>query len=142
VFCRLHAVQLHRDREKFEDAGVNLVVIGQGEPEAGARFARQHGLDGLTLLVDTRRESYKAAGAKKATFNELLGPVVVAKGMIRGLLGRKVQGRIDGHPSQLGGVLVVDTSGEVVYAHLAEDASDNPPNSEVLDAARRASGAG
>jgi prostamide/prostaglandin F2alpha synthase len=138
VFCREHALQLQRDRDKFEEAGVSLVVIGQGEPADGARFVESQGLEGLPLLVDTRRESYKAAGAKKATVNELVGPVVMAKGVLRALRGGQRQGRTVGHPAQLGGVLVVDTDGAVVYAHLSEDASDTPPNEEVLEAARRA----
>jgi peroxiredoxin len=142
VFCREHAMQLHRDREKFEDAGVELVVIGQGEPEDGRRFVEKHRLDGLPLLVDTRRDSYKAAGTKKATFNELLGPVVVAKGLVRGVMSRQRQGRTVGHPAQLGGVLVIEPSGEVAYAHLADDASDTAPQSDVLAAARRASRTG
>jgi hypothetical protein len=142
VFCREHAVQLHRDREEFEDAGVSLVVIGQGTPKHAEHFMDSYDLEGMTLLVDPERKTYKAAGTKKATVDELFGPTVVAKGIVRGLRGGLTQGRTVGHPAQLGGVLVVDTDGRVAYAHLADDASDNPPNSEVLEAARAASGAG
>jgi prostamide/prostaglandin F2alpha synthase len=137
VFCREHAVQLHRDREEFEAAGVRLVVIGQGRPKHARRFEEQHDLD-LTLLVDPDRKTYKAAGAKVATFGELLGPRVVAKGVRTALSERVVQGRTQGHPAQLGGVLVVAPGGEVTWAHLADDAGDNPPNADVLEAARKA----
>ena len=41
-------------------------------------------------------------------------------------------------PAQLGGVLVIRPGDEIVYAHLSEDVSDIPPNSEVLAAARAA----
>src|SRR4051812_47563469 len=131
-------MQLHRDREKFEEAGASLVVIGQGEPADGARFIESQRLEGLPLLVDTKRESYKAAGAKKATVNELVGPAVFAKGVIRSLRSGQRQGRTVGHPAQLGGVLVVNTDGTEVYAHLSDDASDTPLNEEVLAAARTA----
>ena len=51
-----------------------------------------------------------------------------------------MQGRIVGHAAQLGGVLIVKPDGSIPYAHLSEDASDNPPNDEVLAAARAAAG--
>src|ERR1700750_2498053 len=45
TFCRSHAVQLHRDRQKFEAAGVRLAVIGQGTPAHAAHFAESHELE-------------------------------------------------------------------------------------------------
>jgi AhpC/TSA antioxidant enzyme len=134
-------VQLHRDRKRFEEAGARLVVVGQGRPEQAEHFRESQGLD-LELFVDSRREAYKAAGTKVATFNELLGPAVVAKGLRRAVASRVHQGRTVGHPAQLGGVLVVMPDGSIPYAHLSEDASDNPPNDEVLDALGRATRAG
>ena len=130
-------MQLHRDRDEFEAAGVRLTVIGQGTPRQARHFEEQHDLD-LTLLVDPHRKTYKAAGAKVATLSELLGPRVVAKGLRTALSERLVQGRTQGHPAQLGGVLVIAPGGAVTWAHLANDAGDNPPNAEVLEAARAA----
>jgi hypothetical protein len=128
-------VQLHRDREKFERAGARLVVIGQGTPAHAAHFRDSHELD-IPIYVDEGRESYKAAGAKIATFDELLGPRVVAKGAATSARMGVVQGRTVGHPAQLGGVLVVLPGDDIAYAHLANDAGDNPPNSEVLAAVK------
>ena len=44
------------------------------------------------------------------------------------------QGRLVDHPAQLGGVLVIAPDDSVRYAHLSEDASDNPPVDEILAA--------
>ena len=131
-------MQLHRDRERFEEAGARLAVIGQGTPEQAREFRKSQGVDELPLLVDTRRKAYKAAGTKIATFAELLGPRMIARGARRSLASRVRQGRTVGHPAQLGGVLVVMPDGSIPYAHLADDASDNPPNDEVLNAIRQA----
>jgi hypothetical protein len=88
--------------------------------------------------VDPDRKTYKAAGAKVATVGELLGPRVALKGL-RAMVGeRVVQGKTIGHPAQLGGVLVIAPGGKVTWAHLADDAGDNPPNADVLEAARDA----
>ena len=130
-------MQLHRDRERFEEAGVNLAVIGQGTPKHAAHFKRSQNVD-IPLLADPDRRTYEAAGAKRATVGELLGPGVVAKGIRSSIRSRVVQSRPVGHPAQLGGVLVIATDGRVTWSHLADDASDNPPNDVVLEAGRGA----
>jgi peroxiredoxin len=130
-------VQLHRDRDRFAAAGVDLAVIGQGTPEQARDFAESQEVD-LPLYVDRERASYRAAGTKIATLGELLGPRSVARGVQRSLADRVHQGRTVGHAAQLGGVVIVRPDDSIAYAHLAQDASDNPPNDEVLAAAARA----
>ena len=134
-------MQLHRDRKRFEEAGVRLVVIGQGRPEDARQFSHQLKVD-LPIYVSRDRAAYRAAGTKVGTLGELLGPRSVLKGIRRSASDRVVQGRIVGHAAQLGGVLIVKPDGSIPYAHLSEDASDNPPNDEVLAAARAAAAAG
>ena len=129
-------MQLRRDREQFEAAGANLVVIGQGSPEDARRFMRNNHVEGLEMLVDPDRSTYVLAGTKVATRGELLGPSVVAKGVLTALRNRVHQGLPVGHPAQLGGVLVIAPDGSVRYAHLSEDASDNPPTAEILAAGK------
>ena len=130
-------MQLHRDRSKFDAAGVRLAVIGQGTPAHAAHFRDSMDID-IPLYLDERRDTYRAAGAKVATFTELLGPQVVARGVATSRREHLIQGKTDGHPAQLGGVLIVKPGGEIAYVHLADDASDNPPNEEVLQAASEA----
>ena len=131
-------MQLHRHREEFEEAGARLAVIGQGTPRHAEHFIEEYGLDGMQVLVDPDRKTYKVAGAKIATVDELWHPRIVARGAKLTATDRLVQGRTQGHGAQLGGVLVVARDGRVVWAHLSEDASDNPPTEEVLEAARTA----
>jgi peroxiredoxin len=135
-------VQLHRDREEFEKAGARLTVIGQGTPRHAAAFVEDHEVEGLNVLVDPERRTYRAAGAKIATVDELFHPRIVARGTKTAATERVVQGRTQGHSAQLGGVLVVASDGRVVWAHMADDASDNPPNEEVLKAVRAAADTG
>ena len=135
-------MQLYRARSEFDKSGVNLAVIGIGTPAEAAAFRDAQGVD-LPLLADPERRTYELAGTKVATLRELIGPSVVAEGVKR-TIGSRVrqgsivvhQGRIMGHGAQLGGVLVIASDGSVRYAHLSEDASDNPPTREVLAAAR------
>jgi hypothetical protein len=131
-------VQLHRDREEFDVAGARLVVVGQGTPRHARAFIDDHGLEGLTLLVDPDRKTYQAAGAKMGGVTDLFNPGVALRGLKAVAGERVVQGRTIGHPAQLGGVLVIARGGEITWSHLANDAGDKPPNSDVLEAAREA----
>jgi hypothetical protein len=130
-------VQLHRDRDAFEQAGVELALIGQGTPRHAQAFKEDHDLE-FTLLVDPKRRTYKAAGAKVGSVTDLVGPRLALRGLKAAASERVVQGRTIGSAAQLGGVLVVAPGGEVVWSHLADDAGDNPPNAAVLEAARTA----
>ena len=135
-------MQLHRDRERFEEAGARLAVVGQGKPRHAQHFIDEYDLDGMQVLVDPDRRTYAAAGAKIATVDELFHPRIVARGVQLSTTERLVQGRTQGHAAQLGGVLVVAPDGRVVWAHMADDASDNPPNDDVLKAVRAAADTG
>jgi hypothetical protein len=136
-------VQLHRARSEFEAAGLPLVLIGQATPREAADFRRSQGVD-LPVLADEKRESYRAAGAKVATAGELVGPKSVGSGLMRTIRSRgKVrQGKVVGHPAQLGGAMIVLPDGTIPWTHMSEDASDNAPPAEILAAARQASTAG
>ena len=122
-----------RAKEKFEAAGANLVLIGQLTPRHAAHFRRRQNVD-VPVLADNDRASYKAAGAKIATFNELLGPKVTAKGILTSARTGQRQGRTLGHPAQLGGAMVIAPGGEVVWSHMAQDAGDNATAEQILAA--------
>jgi peroxiredoxin len=132
-------VQLHRARSEFEAAGVPLVLIGQATPRHAAHFRRRFEIE-LPVLADERRESYRAAGAKVATVGELLGPRSVGLGFMKSARSRGAirQGKVIGHPAQLGGAMVVRPDGTVAWSHMSEDASDNASPEEILEGARRA----
>ena len=132
---------MNRAREEFEAAGVPLVLIGQATPRQAAHFRRRQEVD-LRVLADEKRASYRAAGAKVATVGELLGPKSVTRGIVKTAKsrGRIHQGKVVGHPAQLGGAMVVSQDGSVTWSHMSDDASDNAPPEEILAAARRVGG--
>ena len=132
------AVQLHRSRGDLEEAGGAIALIGQATPRHAAHFRRRLELE-WPVLADEKRASYRAAGAKVATFNELVGPKVVAKGLRASRRSNVVQGRTIGHAAQLGGVLVIRPDGSVAWSHMAEDAADNPKPEEIVTALAGAS---
>jgi hypothetical protein len=130
-------VQLHRAREQFEAAGAGQVLIGQATPRQAAHFRRRQGIE-LPVLADENRVSYQAIGAKKGSVGELVGPAVVAKGLVTSARYGVLQGKTVGDAAQLGGALVVAPGGQVVFSQLAKNAGDNISPEEILAAVRRA----
>ena len=126
---------MDRAQQDIETAGARLVLIGQLTPRHAAHFRRRQGIE-LPVLADENRASYKAAGAKIATMNELLGPTVVAKGLMTTVQTGRFQTRTLGHPAQLGGAMVIKPDGGVAWSHMSQDASDNAPPEEILEAVR------
>lgn len=126
---------MDRARDQIEQAGAHLYLIGQATPRQAAHFRRTRKIE-LPILADEKRASYKAAGAKMATFNELLGPRVVAKGIVTSARTGAVQGRTIGHPAQLGGSMVIKPDGTVAWTHMSQDASDNAGVEEIVAAVR------
>ncbi|MGB9186245.1 MAG: AhpC/TSA family protein [Solirubrobacteraceae bacterium] len=120
-------------REQFLAAGADVVLIGQATPADAAGFRRQFELE-LTVLVDEKRASYKAIGAKVAGVAGLFGPRVVLRAFMT-VLGRRVrQGKTIGHPAQLGAALVIAPGDEVLFEQHARDASDNVAPADLLAA--------
>jgi prostamide/prostaglandin F2alpha synthase len=126
-------------RQDFKAAGVNLVLIGQGTPRQAAEFRRRQGIQ-LPVLADHDRVSYKAAGTKVGGVTDLFSPQTVAKGILATARTKRTQTRTIGHPSQLGGTLVIAPDARVVWSHLAQDASDNAAPDEILEGTRETAG--
>lgn len=133
MHCRGYAVQLDRARDQFDQAGAKLVLIGQATPRQAAHFRRRQGTE-LPILADEHRVSYKAIGAKLGSVGELIGPKSVAKGLATTVRTGKFQGRPVGNVAQLGGSIVVAPGGEILFKHLAQDASDNASPGQLLAA--------
>jgi hypothetical protein len=131
-------VQLHRAREQFEQAGIDLVLIGQATPRHAKHFAKKLELDGETILADEERQTYKVADFKKANLGQLLGPKSVLSGVKHGARSGVVQGRIVGDAAQLGGAMVIDTNGEVLFRRASKNAGDTIEPDDLLENARSA----
>jgi len=126
---------LDRAREQLRAAGADVVLIGQLTPRHAAHFRRRQEIE-LPVLADERRVSYKAAGAKIATMNELIGPKIVAKGALTTARTGLLQTRTLGHPAQLGGAMLIEPGGKVLWSHMSQDASDNASPEEILAAVK------
>jgi peroxiredoxin len=132
MFCREQAVQLHRDRRRFEEKGASVAFVGNGGPSFARSFVEDYGLD-EPVLCDPTRATYRALGMGRITVRSLLSPATLLAAA-RAAAGGFFQGKTQGHAFQLGGVLAVRPGGEVAYRYLSRHAGDHPPHDAVLAA--------
>jgi peroxiredoxin len=125
---------LRDDRERFQQAGANVVLIGLGRPDQAEHFCARQGSP-FVCVVSSDRAAHRAFGLRRGTVNQTLGPRVWLpwlKNMATGNVQTGIWGQ--GDPAQLAGTFVVDTGGIVRYEHRARNVSDLAPNQEVLSA--------
>ena len=135
MHCRDHAVQLHRAREQFEQAGVGLVLIGQATPRHAKHFVRKLGIEPMTVLADEQLETYRIAGFGKANVAQLFGPQSVLSGVKHTARSKQLQTRTIGDARQLGGAIVITPGGDVAFRQANEHAGDTIEPQDLLDAA-------
>ena len=127
-------MQLRDNWERFEQANLGVVAIGQGSAARSAEF--QAALEvPFPLLADPRRTAYQAYGLANVS---LLREARVSS-LVQGLQAVRAHGveaSKDQDMRQLGGVFVVGTDGIVRYAHPQERMSDIPPNDVLLATVR------
>ena len=135
-FCRQHATQLRRDYDRFGEAGLHLVAVGQGTPEEGAQFQRRLKLP-YPILVDADRAAYRAYGLREGTSKEMTGPRV-GIAFFRSLLRGHRPGGVGQHGniSQLHGEFLIDREGILRYAVRPTRPSDIPATDDLIAAAR------
>ena len=131
MFCREHVVQLHREQKRIHDAGAELIVIGNGSPSFITGFREVTSYRG-PLYTDPSLKTYTAAGLRRGV-GTLLNPKVLLHG-VRSLARGNMQGRTQGDPTQQGGVLVVLPSGRVAFQHVSNEAGDNLPAVDAVEA--------
>jgi peroxiredoxin len=125
-------------RDHYDDIrslGADVVAIGLGRPDMAAYFRDEFDIP-FRLFVDPEKRSYKLLKLRRSGLSGVVGPAVWMRGAQSLLKGRGIaKPRQD--PLQLGGVVVIDTVGQVSFVHRADDSSDNVPIEKLLDALGR-----
>ncbi len=129
-----HVAQLRDERERFEEAGANVVLIGVGRPDQAGWFCAQHDLP-FACTVQPDRSAHKAYGLRRGNVNQTAGPAVWLPWVKNQVTGKRQRGwGGQGDVAQLPGTFVVDTEGILRYAYRSRRSNDLPSNDEVLAA--------
>jgi AhpC/TSA antioxidant enzyme len=133
IYCAEQAREFAGARLEIEGLGARLAFVGNGSV-AGARSFQARVAPGCAVFTDPRLESYQAIGARHGVLSTV-GPQTWAHA-VRAFKRGARQRRVQGHPFQQGGVLVVAPGTRVAYVHVSRSAGDHPPLSGVLEAVR------
>jgi len=124
---------LRRDHGRFAEAGVSLLLVGQGTPEETAEFVEKLELP-YPVLADDERVAYAAYELIEAGAREFFRPET-GRAYLRSVLGGARGGRPVGNVRQLGGAFVIDRAGVVRLAHPSAYPGDHATTEELLAAA-------
>jgi hypothetical protein len=123
-------------RERLRDlkeAGVELVLVGNGPVQAAAHFQREQAPD-CPVFTDPSLEIYRSLGMRRGVW-ATLGPSTLAA-VTRALLRGHRQTSVQGDPWQQGGICAVRRGGEVVYVQTNRNAGERPDLDAALAALR------
>ena len=132
IACRGHALQVWKDRERYENSGAKIVFIGNGLPTYIEKFREELALEGAMILTDPTLLSFRAAGFRHG-FLALVQPksaINVVKLLASGV-SNDVATEETGTNWQLGGIVVVKPNGLVAYHYISEALGDYPPAADV-----------
>lgn len=131
MFCREQAARLGQRLDEIGAADAQLVAIGNGHEHWARAFREEEGV-AFPVYVDPGRQSYEHYGMRRG-LTSVLGPRSV-KHSLRAMSRGHFQSQTRGDALQNGGVVVLDETGEIVYAHVENEAGDLADLDEVIAA--------
>ena len=134
IGCDVTVTELAPRLLEVHAAGAGAVLVGNGPPAVVDAFVARHGLGDkhVEVLTDPTLAAFRAAGLARSAWGTF-GPRAVAdyaRALAAGHVSRATQGDV----LQLGGALVVDAGGRVVFHHAARSLGDHADASDLVDA--------
>lgn len=126
--CKEMLEELVAGRDQIEKAGLRIVVIMQGTPEATKVFAERFA-PGLLCLADPDRKAYEAYGLERGDlFQTFLNPRVWAAISRAKQKGYKVETPPEGQDAmQMSGTFIINRTGKIALPYYYDHIADHPP---------------
>jgi peroxiredoxin len=137
------AAKLQEEYPRLIEAGANVVVIGQGEPERGAWYRELFKLP-CPIVVDGNESAYRAYGLTEMSPWLLLGKPWPGREHFERLIDEhRAKGLpVADNPFLLPGEFVVDRSGRLVLAYRYQYCDNYPDTWTLVDSIAEAVAAG
>lgn len=116
--------------EEFRKKGASLAAVGLGDMSYAKFFREKTGID-FPLLVDEKREAYKAVELKNASLLHLLRRDNMQARKRAQAAGHK-QHKLGKDPFQLGGSFVFAPGNKDLFVHVSETFGDNASPKDIL----------
>jgi hypothetical protein len=123
---------LRAHEEEFRRKGARLAAVGLGDMSYAKFFREKSGID-FPLLVDEKREAYKAIELKNASLLHLLRRDNMHSRKRAQAAGHK-QHKLGKDPFQLGGSFVFAPGNKDLFVHVSETFGDNASPKDILAA--------
>ncbi len=124
TFCRETLADIQVQRASIERSSTICLVHMMDEETARAFFAR-YNLANVARVSDPNKTFYAAFELHRGSLAQLFGPRLWLRGMIAGLIGKHLVGRLRGDGFQMPGAFLV-RDGRIVRAFRHQDAADRP----------------
>lgn len=139
------AKRLINEYEDYLEAGVNIAIIGQGEPERAAAYAEKYNLPAIPILCDPEYEVYEAYGLVEGKPSQILFDAPseyldldLEAGMNLAKSRREEERPLVDNSWLLPGEFAIDRNGEVRLAYRYNYCEDFPDHRVLLAAIREA----
>ncbi|TFH38046.1 MAG: AhpC/TSA family protein [Anaerolineales bacterium] len=139
------ANRLISEYDAYREAGANIVIIGQGEPERTAAYAKKYHLPAIPILCDPEYQVYESFGLVDGKPSQILfdAPEEYLDLQLEAGLSLAKSRREEGRPLVdnswlLPGEFVVDAKGEVRLAYRYNYCEDFPDHRVLVAAIREA----
>lgn len=139
------AEKLNKEFQDYLNAGVNVVIIGQGEPERSVAYAQKYNLPDVPILSDPDYQVFHAFGLLDGKESQILfdapaeyldRSIEIGNSFVK---SRKAEDRpLVDNPYLLPGEFVIDTSGKVVLTYRYNYCEDFPDHRVHIAAIREA----
>jgi len=125
---------LREYEQPFQEKGARLAAIGLGGKDYARFFREKTGIK-FPLLIDEKREAYRAAELGKASLLHLFRRDNIAARK-RAKAGGHKQHKLGKDPLQLGGSFVFGPGNKDLFAHISQTFGDNASPEALLAAIR------
>ena len=128
--------QLRAHEPAFREAGARLAAVGLGDRAYARHFREETGIT-FPLLIDEKREAYRAAGLRTASLLHLLRRDNAAAWSRARAAGHR-QHRLGANPFQLGGSFIFGPGDVDRFAHVSQTFGDTAAPAALLAELRAA----
>ena len=114
---------------KFPET-LNYIAIGFVKDDL-EYFEKNEFYKGGKIYIDEKRETYEALNYSRKSVFSLLNPQVFISAI--SALQKGYKGSLKGDGFQLGGTMICDYKGDVIYQHVQTEYEDNPKEKDIYD---------
>ncbi|VDK30762.1 unnamed protein product [Dibothriocephalus latus] len=127
------ALELSRFQSALDSRGVRLIGVGH-DVDGVEEFQREQFFSG-ELYLDPKKEVYAAMGYGSVSVLSGIGSLFRSAGraLVRETKDKGVKGNQKGDGWQLGGLLVIEKGGRVLYSFQQQQVTENPDYSKVAE---------